>query len=232
MEMRNAKCRLQNAKDRGRTQKSRRVCLLSFLHFAFCILYFSSPLFAQQLLDRIVARVAGTTITLTDVTAAIELGVVQAPEAPDRMALAIERLIDRQLALAEVARFAPPEPDAKAVERELSAMLERVGSRLNAVMASTGVDETRIREMARDTLRIEGYVNQRFGTTMQVSSEEVTQYYRAHPEEFTRDGMLIPFEDAEPIARERAGIERRTATIAQWMRDLRARAEVVVPTGR
>ena len=186
---------------------------------------------AQQLLDRIVARVAGAAITLTDVTTAIELGVIEAPEGPDRVASATERLIDRQLALAEVARFAPPEPDAKAVERELSVMLERVGPRLNAVMASTGVDETGIREMARDTLRIEGYVNQRFGT-MQVSSEEVAAYYRAHPEEFSRNGMVISFEEAEPIARQRAGTERRTATIGQWMRDLRARAEIVVPTGR
>lgn len=111
-------------------------------------------------------------------------------------------------------------------------MLERVGPRLNVVMASTGVDETRVREMARETLRIEGYVNQRFGTTMQVSAEEVTQYYRTHPDEFTRNGMLLPFEEAEPIARQRAGAERRAATIAQWMRDLRARAEIVVPTVR
>ena len=191
----------------------------------------ASALSAQQLLDRIVARVAGAAITLTDVTTAIELGVIEAPEGPDRVASATERLIDRQLALAEVARFTPPEPDAKAVERELSVMLERVGPRLNAVMASTGVDETGIREMARDTLRIEGYVNQRFGT-MQVSSEEVAAYYRARPEEFSRNGMVISFEEAEPIARQRAGAERRTATIGQWMRDLRARAEIVVPTGR
>ena len=200
--------------------------------FAFCLLPFASPVFAQQLLDRIVARVAGATITLTDVTAAIELGVVEAPEGPNRLTSATELLIDRQLALAEVARFAPPEPDAKEVERELSAMLERVGPRLNVVMASTGVDETRVREMARETLRIEGYVNQRFGTTMQVSAEEVTEYYRTHPDEFTRNGMLLPFEEAEPIARQRAGAERRAATIAQWMRDLRARAEIVVPTVR
>ena len=72
------------------------------------------------------------------------------------------------------------------VDAEVAAMHARAGDRLGAIMESTGMDEARIREMARDTLRIQAYLNQRFGTTVQVSDAEVTQYYRAHPEEFTR----------------------------------------------
>ncbi|MBI4263479.1 MAG: hypothetical protein HY657_03805 [Acidobacteria bacterium] len=187
------------------------------------------PVGGQQLLDRVVARVNGYAITLTDVNAAVELGVVDAPAGEDRQAAATERLIERQLVLGEVARFVPPEPDAAAVDREVARMIGRVGPRLAAVMASTGVDEARIREVARDTLRIQAYLDQRFGTTVQVSAEEVVRYYRAHPDEFTRDGMLLPFEEAEPLARRRAAAERHAATIAQWLRDLRARAEVVEP---
>lgn len=190
-----------------------------------------SPVVAQQLLDRIVARVNGYAITLTDVNAAVELGVVDAPAGEDRQAAATQRLIERQLVLDEVARFAPPEPDAATVDHEVARMIGRVGPRLAAVMASTGVDDSRIREMARDTLRIQAYLDQRFGTTVQVSAEEVVQYYRAHPEEFTRSGTLMPFEEAEPSARQRAAAARHAATIAQWLRDLRARAEVVEPGG-
>jgi hypothetical protein len=185
-----------------------------------------SPVSAQQLLDRVVARVNGMPITLTDVDAALGLGVVTVSGAEDPRAAATRQLIERQLMLGEVARFAPPEPDAGAVERELADMKARAGARLEALMQSTGLDEQRIRDIARETLRIQAYLNQRFGANVQVSEEEIEQYYRGHPEEFTRNGLLMSFDDAEPIARRRASELRRAALVAQWLRDLRARADV------
>ena len=186
-----------------------------------------SPLSGQQLLDRIVARVNGEAITLTDVKAAVALGVVEVPAGAGDTS-AIERLIDRQLVLAEVARFAPPEPAAADVAREAAALTARVGSRFAAVVESTGIDEARIRGIARDTLRIQAYVDQRFGATVQLTEEEVAQYYRIRPDEFTRDGTLMPFTQAQPLARARAGAERRASAVAQWIRDLRSRAEVQI----
>ncbi|OFW04312.1 MAG: hypothetical protein A3I61_10065 [Acidobacteria bacterium RIFCSPLOWO2_02_FULL_68_18] len=183
---------------------------------------------AQQLLDRVAARVNGFAITLSDVTAAVALGLVEVPEGAAEQT-AVERLVDRQLVLAEVARFAPPEPSPAAVAREVAAISERTGGRLAAVMESTGLDDARLREMARDNLRIAAYLDQRFGSAVQLAEEEVLQYYRMHPEEFTRGGRLMPFVDADDLARERAGAERRAATIAQWMRDLRGRADIVIP---
>jgi hypothetical protein len=183
---------------------------------------------AQLLLDRIVARVNASAITLSDVKAALALGLIDVPPEAGEQA-AIERLIDRQLVLIEVARFAPPEPSAAAVAREVDAITARVGGRLAAVMDTTGLDEGRIRDLARDTLRIEAYLNQRFGPTVQLTEEEVLQYYRMHPDEFTRAGRLMPFAEADDLAREHASAERRASTVAQWMRDLRARAEIVMP---
>jgi hypothetical protein len=188
-----------------------------------------SPLTAQRLLDRVIARVDGSAITLTDMHAAIAVGAIAVPDGPDREAAAVERMIDRQLMLAEVARFTTREPDPQALEREVAAMTERVGPRLAAVMESTGLDEGRMRAIARDTLRIQAYLDQRFGATVPVSAAEVEQYYRIHPEEFMRGGTPMSFDEAEPIARERAAAARRAATVAQWLRDLRARAEVIVP---
>jgi hypothetical protein len=185
------------------------------------------PAAAQQLLDRVVARVNGIAITLTDVHAAIGLGLVDATGGEDPQAAATRQMIDRQLILGEVARFSPPEPDAAAVDREVAALKERAGPRLEALVRSTGLDEERIRDLARDNLRIRAYLDQRFGTNVQVSEEEVEQYYRGHPEEFTRNGVLESFEEAAPLARERASALRRSALVAQWLRDLRARAEVL-----
>ncbi len=184
-----------------------------------------SPLGAQQLIDRVVARVNGAPITLTDVNAAVGLGLVEHAR-PDDLEEATRQLIDRQLILGEVARFSPPEPDTAAIEREIAALKARPGAALDALMQSTGLDEQRIRDLARESLRIQAYLDQRFGTSVQVSDEEVEQYYRGHPEEFTRNGVLMAFDEAAPIARQRASALRRAALIAQWLRDLRARAEV------
>lgn len=182
---------------------------------------------AQQLLDRVVARVNGVVVTLTDVKAVVALGVVEVP-ADAGETEALELLVTRQLVLAEVARFAPPEPVEADVARETAALTAHVGSRLPAVMASTGLDEVRIRDIARDNLRIQAYLDQRFGTAAELTEEDVAQYYRIHPDEFTRGGTLMPFTQAEPLARASAGAERRALVVAQWTRDLRARGEVAV----
>jgi hypothetical protein len=102
------------------------------------------------------------------------------------------------------------------------------GPRLAERMQSTGLTEARIRDIARDELRIFDYLDQRFGTTVQVSDEEVARYYREHEPEFMRAGDLTPFDEAEPVARQRASSERRRATIDQWLRDLRSRADIAI----
>ena len=188
-----------------------------------------SPVSSQQLLERVVARVNGYAITLTDVRAAFALGIVEAPAGADGEAVATDRLIDRQLVLAEVSRFAPPEPDAVLIATEAARIAARAGSGLAALMASTGIDEAIIRDIARDNLRIQAYLDQRFGATVQLTEDEVTQYYRIHPDEFTRDGILAPFGEVEARVRTRAGEERRAVLVALWVRDLRARADVSRP---
>ena len=185
------------------------------------------PLGAQQLLDRIVARVNGQFVTLTDLSAAVALGVVDVPVGLDELE-AIGPLVDRHLILAEVERFVPPEPGAAAVAAEAATLVARVGSDLAALMASTGIDDVGIRGIARDNLRIRAYLDQRFGTADQLTEGEVASYYQIHPDEFTRDGTLMPFTQAEPLARQRAGSERRASIVAQWTGDLRARGDVAV----
>lgn len=199
--------------------------LLLLFPFAFSL--FPYAVFAQQLLDRVVARVDGYTLTLTDLKSAIALGLIDVPAGAAEDA-AVEMLIDRRLMLAEVERFAPAEPPATEVSREVDALTARVGSRMSALMDETGLDPAQVRDIARDNLRIQTYLNQRFGTAAQLTEDEVLQYYRIRPEEFTRDGRLAPFAEAEPMARARAGAERRASSVAQWLRDLRARAEITI----
>jgi hypothetical protein len=189
---------------------------------------FVSGASAQDLLDRVLARVNGQPITMSDTRAAIALGIVEQPKDVDPILSALRQLVERRLVLDEVARFAPPEPDPASLEGQINALRARVGSpaAIAELEKTTGVGEEQIREIARDNLRIQSYLNQRFGSSVQVTDEDVAQYYRRHQDEFRVNGQLQPFAEAESIARQKAAAERRQAIIFQWMRDLRQRADV------
>jgi hypothetical protein len=113
---------------------------------------------AQQLLDRVVARIGTAALTQTDVDAALAFGVI------DRQAGdPVKQMIDRRLIIAEVNRFPPPEPSETAITEQVAKMKATAGAQAAAVMKRTGVDEKRLAEFARETLRIQAYTAQRFG---------------------------------------------------------------------
>ena len=185
----------------------------------------AAPVAGQTLLDRVVARVNGSVLLLSDVRAAVIFGLVEGPADSE---LAVEEMVQRALLVEEVNRFPPPEPAAEAVDAELDRLRVRAGSSLEDVARGTGLSPENVRLLARDRLRIQGYIDQRFGVTVPLTDEQVLEYYRAHPEEFTANGQVTPFDRAQGLARERAGLEQRQRTINQWLRDLRARADVRV----
>ena len=55
---------------------------------------------------------------------------------------------------------------------------ELTGAGLPELMTTTGIDENRMRELARDTLRIQAYVRQRFGATATLADADVGQWLR------------------------------------------------------
>jgi hypothetical protein len=185
-----------------------------------------NALHAQQLLDRVLARIETEAITQTDVQALLEFGLINAKSAVDPSA--VQQAIDRQLILKEVARFPPTEPPASAIDEQLASMKARVGDKLDAVLRATGLDEPRLRGLARDTLRIRTYLEQRFGIASQVGEEEARKYFDEHRDEFIRNGKPLAFEEAVAEARQRATATRLQGAVTQWLRDLRGRSDVVV----
>jgi hypothetical protein len=121
---------------------------------------------SAETIDRVLAVVTGQLITLSDVTAARDLGLQSADGAPDPIRAVLVKLIDRELMLAEVDRYAPPEPSTDAVDREVQRVRERFLSQaaLDAALARSGIDQQHLREMLRDDLRIRTYLDQRFAT--------------------------------------------------------------------
>jgi hypothetical protein len=113
----------------------------------------------QQLLDRVVARVGQAAIMQSDVDAALAFGIV------DKAGDPVTQMIDRKLMLNEVNRFPPPDPDMRVVQDLMVRMKAAAGADVNSVMKKTGVDDKRLSELARETLRLQSYIQQRFGSS-------------------------------------------------------------------
>lgn len=127
---------------------------------------------ADEVIDRVLAVVSGDVITLSDVRAALTLGRVQVGDAPDPLRVVLSQLIDRALLLAEVNRFAPPEPSALTIDAALESVVARFPSpdTFDATLERLGVDRAFVRDLLREDLLIRAYLDQRF--TAQTVTEQ------------------------------------------------------------
>ena len=183
---------------------------------------------ADEVIDRVLAVAAGNLIMMSDVRAARDFGFVSANAAPDPVREILSRLIDRALVLAEVDRYAPPEPSAEAVDRALAAVRQRflTPQAYQAMLARDGVAEKHLRESLREGLRIQAYLDQRF-TVAPPTEDDLGQYYRDHPEAFRQNGALVAFDQARVEVRQAVVTDRRRALVDDWMAGLRRRADIV-----
>lgn len=179
------------------------------------------------LLERTLAIVGTQVITLSDARAAVRLGLIDAPTtaAP---ASVTQLLVDRELVLREVQRYAPPAPTAGAID----ARIDEIRKRLPApgdwtrIVDDTGFTEVRLRAWVRDDLRTVAYLAQRFASASTPTDADVATLFAQQRAEFERAGTT--FEQAAPVLRERLVAARRGELIADWVSDLRRRTDVVI----
>lgn len=184
-----------------------------------------------EIIDRILAVVDREIITLSDVNGAILFGLVEIPrDTTDKIQAALDRLIERRLTLTEVERYAPPEPADAVVDAAVAARRARFSdsAQFEAALAASGLTEDQLRRHLRDDLRIETYLQQRFGAALQPTESELVLYYRDHPAEFTRGAELRPFDEVRNEVRARLVTERRAVLIREWLAALRRRSDVNV----
>lgn len=131
-----------------------------------------------ETIDRVLAVVAGQLITLSDVTAATDLGLQSPDGSADPVRAVLSKLIDRELVLAEVDRYAPAEPTAEAVDREVERVRQRFSPQaaFDAALARSGIDEKHLRETLRQDLRMRAYLDQRFSAAADRRSSLVDEW--------------------------------------------------------
>jgi hypothetical protein len=188
----------------------------------------TAPIHAADLIDRVLAVVSGSIITLSDARAAIEFGLVETGRAPDPVAVATAWLVDRQLALDEVNRSDSGEVDAAHVEARLSQIEQRFTDRSTfaASLARCGLDRLGARAFIHDTLRVERYLSRRFEAILPGTEEELRAHYAGQPGRFTRDGRPLTFDQARELVQVSLQTERRKQAIDAWLSRLRRRTDV------
>jgi hypothetical protein len=197
--------------------------------FSMVAVVIGSPLGGLQpeLIDRTVAIVGGQAITLSDVRAALQLGLIERPASGDPIPPSTRRLIDRALVLREVQRYSPPEPPDAAVDARVATIVAAyndIGAYRHA-LAAAGFDEDHLRAWMRDELRITAYLDQRFAAAGAPSEDDVAAEYARRREEYEKTGES--FEAAAPSIRARLASERRAELVTDWIADLRRRTTVV-----
>jgi hypothetical protein len=182
-----------------------------------------------EIIDRVLAVVSGAVIMQSDVLAAFELGVVASGTTDDPVAAGLSQLIDRQLILAEVDRYVPPEPSADAIEGAAQQVRARFATpqAYESALARSGMGEARLRRMLRDELRIRTYLDERF-TVPPPTDDELGRYYREHLGTFTRGGQIVPFDAARAEITAAVATSRRSALVSDWVGGLRRRAEISI----
>jgi parvulin-like peptidyl-prolyl isomerase len=129
------------------------------------LLLLAATVAAAETIDRVLAVVAGQLIMLSDVNAVRDLGIVKVrADSPDPTADVLASLIDRELMLAEVDRYAPPEPDPADIDRDVATVRARFSTQkaFDDVLARSGFDTMHVRELVRQNLRLKAYLDQRF----------------------------------------------------------------------
>jgi hypothetical protein len=186
-------------------------------------------LFMQpEMIERTLALIGGQPITLSDARAALALGLVNRDETSDLMPVVTLQLIDRELMLREVQRYAPAAPAESAVDARIDEIRKRFpdAAAFTRALELYGFTEIRLRTWVRDDLRTVAYLAQRFASASTPGDPEISSAYARARDEFDRAGLT--FEQATPVIRERLVTARRAELISDWLSDLRRRTDVVI----
>jgi hypothetical protein len=219
----------------GPNDKHRSFCVVLCFSVALLVLvrFSVAPLTGAQpsavVIDRILAVVNGSVITLSDVQAARRFGLIPDGASTD-VQVAVDRVIDRRLALVEVERYAPPEPPKESIDASLAEARARFKSEaaFAAALAETGLTIEQLGRHYRDNLRQEAYQQLRFSFALHPSDEEAVAYYRANQERFKRGGVLPPYDEVRAPVRAALIADKRAALIRDWIGGLRRRANIII----
>lgn len=198
----------------------------------------SVPVMGQEVVDRMVAVVNGRElVTYSDILwqLALEPGRPLSSPKPDDLNDVLQRVIDQRLIAQEAEKLPTINPTDEAINEELKRLIQAFPSqaefyqRLNQV--GLGQDSEQLREIMRQRVVINSYMDFRFRSFTVVTQQEVADYYRdVFVPRFKREspGRIVP--KLEEVQERLEGEIRETkvsSDISAFLEDARSRAEII-----
>jgi hypothetical protein len=202
---------------------------LTFAAFFFGLLPASSQVRAQQVVDRIVARVETEIILQSDVR---QLSRYQAflDGKPQSDADILNRLIDQWIVRSEagVAQF--PQPSDEDVNRSIERLKRSFSSpeEFQTRQKQSGITDDEIRRFVRAQLYLSNYLDSRFRPSIQIDEQAIEEFYRSRvvPRAESRNQTPPTLENARDFIQE-ALVQRAINEQAdRWLKESRSRVRV------
>jgi len=195
----------------------------------------SPPLGITQTVDGIAARIEGDIITDSEVRelAALQQLIDGKPKTRDEI---IRELADQWVVRQEAAATRYQEPSQADIDRSYQQLVKNFASPgdFQAHLAAVGLSDAAVRRLLRDQLYLSRFLDYRFRPTVQVSDQQVQDYYNDElvPELKKQSDRIPPLDDVEDKIREvliQRAIDDRAA---KWLDDTRSRLNIqILPPG-
>ena len=216
---------------------ARVLAALSLLPFAFCLL--PSRACGQEVVDRMVAVVNDTgLITYSDLLWQLALQPSVPLDRPrqDDLRGALDLLIGQRLILQEAEKLPAVAPTQKEIDDETTRLIGFFPSQAafyeRLARVGLGQDSAQLREIISDRVRIQKYLDFRFGSFVVVTPKEVEDYYRdVYVPRWRRQspGVVVPVLDKvrDQIQRELTEDKKESDT-DNFLEQARASAQITV----
>jgi hypothetical protein len=151
--------------------------------FACCLLLFvlatTSFLRAQEVVDRIVARVENDIILLSDVRELKEYQELLDGKSESESAL-VDRLIDQWIVRSEAQLSRFPEPKDEEIDREVSRVVRSFSSpaEYEARKKQSGLGDAEVRKIVATQLYLSNYLDSRFRPSVQIDEKAIEDFYQ------------------------------------------------------
>jgi hypothetical protein len=149
------------------------------LGFLACLFALAQATGAQEVLDRIVARVENDVILMSDVQMLSRYQLLVDGKSEGDAEI-LERLIDQWIVRSEAAAARTPQPSDVDVDRGLQRLQKSFNSSedFEARKKLAGLSDTDLRRLTADQIYLNNYLDSRFRPTVQVDEKAISDFYQ------------------------------------------------------
>jgi len=152
----------------------------SLLFFAYVCLVPSQRLFAQEVIDRIVARVENDVILLSDIRLLSHYQILVDGKSESDADI-LDRLIDQWIVRNEASVARTPKPSDADIERGLQRLQQSFASKedYEARRKLAELTEADVRSLTADQLYLNNYLDSRFRPSVRVDEQAIQDFYQS-----------------------------------------------------